>query len=91
MTHHLSYRTWPNAPQRRGTPELVSPNKYTDTLNVLPDLIVDAEHAVYATENSPEACHQASEVYQLARAVLKHDGRADLVPLVCDRAMRYAE
>jgi transcriptional regulator with XRE-family HTH domain len=70
---------------------LVSPNKYTDTLSVLPNLIVDAEHAVHAYDRSPEACRQASEVYQLARAVLKHGGRADLVPLVCDRAMRYAE
>jgi transcriptional regulator with XRE-family HTH domain len=70
---------------------LVSPNKYTDTLSVLPDLIVDAKHAVHAYGRSPEACRQASEVYQLARAVLKHGGRADLVPLVCDRAMRYAE
>ncbi|MCA1607704.1 MAG: helix-turn-helix domain-containing protein, partial [Acidobacteria bacterium] len=70
---------------------ITSPNKYTDTLHVLPDLIVDAENSVNAYERSPEACRQASEVYQLARAVLKHAGRIDLVPFVCDRAMRYAE
>lgn len=70
---------------------ITSPNKYTDTLRVLPDLIVDAENAVNAYEHSPEACRQASEVYQLARAVLKHAGRIDLVPFVCDRAMHYAE
>ena len=70
---------------------LVSPNKYTDTLSVLPSLIVDAESAVNAYERSAGVCRQASEVYQLARAVLKHAGRIDLVPFVCDRAMRYAE
>jgi len=70
---------------------IISPNKYTDTLSLLPDLIIDAEHALTAYERSPEACRQASEVYQLARAVLKHAGRIDLVPFVCDRAMHYAE
>ncbi len=70
---------------------ITSPNKYTDTLRVLPDLIVDAENSVNTYERSPEACRQASEVYQLARAVLKHAGRIDLVPFVCDRAMHYAE
>lgn len=70
---------------------IISPNKYTDTLSVLPDLIVDAERAVNAYDRSPESCRQASEVYQLARAVLKHAGRIDLVPFVCERAMRYAE
>ncbi|MGH3899855.1 MAG: hypothetical protein ACRDTA_16740 [Pseudonocardiaceae bacterium] len=69
----------------------VSPNKYTDTLSVLPELIVDVERAVNAYERSPEACRQASEVYQLTRAVLKHAGRIDLVPFVCDRVMHYAE
>jgi transcriptional regulator with XRE-family HTH domain len=70
---------------------IISPNKYTDTLSLLPDLIIDAEHALSAYERSPEACRQASEIYQLARAVLKHAGRIDLVPFVCDRAMHYAE
>jgi hypothetical protein len=70
---------------------ITSPNKYTDTLSVLPDLIIDAENSLTAYERSPEACRQASEVYQLARAVLKHAGRIDLVPFVCDRAMRYVE
>ncbi|MGH3924423.1 MAG: helix-turn-helix domain-containing protein, partial [Pseudonocardiaceae bacterium] len=54
---------------------IVSPSRYTDTLRLLPGLIVDAERAVNAYERSPEACRQASEVYQLARAVLKHAGR----------------
>ena len=68
-----------------------SQNKYTDVLSVLPDLIVDAELAVNASGRSPEACRVASEVYQLSRPLLKILGRADLGPLVCDRAMRYAE
>lgn len=70
---------------------IISPNKYTDTLSLLPDLLIDAEYALTAYERSPETCRQASEVYQLARAVLKHAGRIDLVPFVCDRAMHYAE
>jgi len=70
---------------------LTSPNKYTDTLSVLPDLIVDAETAVSAYERSLESCRIAADAYMLARAVLKHAGRIDLVPLVCDRVMRYAE
>ncbi|MGH4019499.1 MAG: helix-turn-helix domain-containing protein [Pseudonocardiaceae bacterium] len=68
-----------------------SQNKYTDVLNVLPGLIVDAEHAVNAYGRSPEACRLASEVYQLSRPLLKILGRADLGPLVCERVMRYAE
>jgi transcriptional regulator with XRE-family HTH domain len=68
-----------------------STTKFSDVLGVLPDLIVDAELAVQATNRSREACRQASEVYQLARPVLKHSGRADLGPLVSDRIMRYAE
>ncbi|MBV9139470.1 MAG: helix-turn-helix domain-containing protein [Pseudonocardiales bacterium] len=42
---------------------LISPHKYTDALNVLPDLIMDAERAVHSYERSLEACRQASEVY----------------------------
>jgi transcriptional regulator with XRE-family HTH domain len=68
-----------------------SPTKYTDVLTVLPDLIVDAERAVHAYDRTRDACRQASEVYQLARPVLKHVGRVDLGNLVSDRAMRYAE
>jgi transcriptional regulator with XRE-family HTH domain len=68
-----------------------SPTKYTDVLAVLPELIIDVEQAVHAYERSPEACRWASEVYQLARPVLKHLGRVDLGGLVSDRAMRYAE
>lgn len=69
----------------------MSPSKYSEVLDALPRLIVDAEHAVRAYERSREACRQASEVYQLARPILKHAGRADLGSLVSDRAMRYAE
>jgi transcriptional regulator with XRE-family HTH domain len=68
-----------------------SPTKYTDVLAVLPQLIIDVERAIHAYGRSPEACQQASEVYQLARPVLKHLGRVDLGGLVSDRAMRYAE
>lgn len=70
---------------------LTSQNKYTDVLSVLPDLIIDAEHAVHAYGRSPEACRLAAEVYQLARPLLRVLGRADLGPLVSDRVMRYAE
>jgi hypothetical protein len=52
---------------------------------------VDAEQAVHHSDRSADACRQASEVYQIARPVLKHAGRADLGTLVSDRAMRYAE
>src|SRR5215471_1871950 len=68
-----------------------SATKFSDVLDALPDLIVDAEHAVHHIEGSSEACRLASEVNQLSRPVLKHAGRADLGPLVSDRAMRYAE
>lgn len=68
-----------------------SPTKFSDVLDVLPELIVDAELAVHHSERSTDACRQASEVYQIARPVLKHAGRADLGTLVTDRAMRYAE
>ena len=68
-----------------------SPTKYTDVLAVLPELITDVERAVHACGRSAESCRQASEVYQLARPVLKHLARVDLGGLVSDRAMRYAE
>ncbi|MDQ3153394.1 MAG: helix-turn-helix domain-containing protein [Actinomycetota bacterium] len=68
-----------------------SPHKYSDALRVLPDLIINTERAVHESGRSVEACRQASEVYQLTRAVLKYLGRTDLCGLVSDRAMRYAE
>lgn len=68
-----------------------SPNKYSDVLRLLPDLIVNSENAVHESGRSREACQQASELYQLARALLKYLGRADLGGMVSDRAMRYAE
>jgi transcriptional regulator with XRE-family HTH domain len=69
----------------------ISPNKYSDVLRVLPDLIVNSERAVHEHGRSVEACRQASELYQVARAVLKYLGRVDLGGMVADRAMRYAE
>jgi len=69
----------------------LSPNKYSDALRVLPDLIVHSERAVYECGRSVQACRQVSELYQLARQVLKHVGRVDLGGVVSDRAMRYAE
>jgi transcriptional regulator with XRE-family HTH domain len=69
----------------------LSPNKYSDVLGALPDLIIDAERLVHSSNRSRAACRLASDVYQLARPVLKHAGRADLGPLVADRIMRYAE
>ncbi|MCA1677065.1 MAG: helix-turn-helix domain-containing protein, partial [Actinobacteria bacterium] len=68
-----------------------SPNKYSDVLRVLPDLIVSSERAVHGHERSPEVCRLACEVYQLARPVLKHLGRVDLGGLLADRCMRFAE
>ncbi|MGH3719427.1 MAG: helix-turn-helix domain-containing protein [Pseudonocardiaceae bacterium] len=68
-----------------------SPSKYSDALRVLPDLIVNSERAVYEYGRSAQACRQISELYQLARQVLKHLGRVDLGGMVSDRAMRYAE
>lgn len=68
-----------------------SPNKYSDVLRVLPDLIVNSERVVHESGRSREACRQASEMYQVARAVLKYLGRVDLGGIVSDRAMRYAE
>jgi hypothetical protein len=62
-----------------------------DALRVLPDLIVHSERAVYEYGRSTQACHQVSDLYQLARQVLKHVGRVDLGSVVSDRAMRYAE
>jgi len=58
---------------------------------MLPELIVSSERAVHEHERSIDACRQASEVYQLARPVLKKLGRVDLGGMVSDRAMRYAE
>lgn len=60
-------------------------------LRVLPDLIVNSERAVYEYGRSVQACRQTSELYQLARGVLKHLGRVDLGGMVSDRAMRYTE
>lgn len=68
-----------------------SPNKYSDVLRVLPDLIVSSERAVHGHERLPDACRLACEVYQLARPVLKHLGRVDLGGLLADRTMRHAE
>ncbi len=68
-----------------------SPNRYSDVLRMLPELIVSSERAVHEHERSLDACRQASEVYQLARPVLKKLGRVDLGGMVSDRAMRYAE
>ena len=68
-----------------------SPSKYSDVLRVLPDLIVNSERAVYEYGRSVQACRQTSELYQLARGVLKHLGRVDLGGMVSDRAMRYTE
>lgn len=68
-----------------------SPSKYSDALRVLPDLIVNSERAVHEYGRSEQACRQISELYQLARQVLKHLGRVDLGGLVSDRAIRYAE
>jgi transcriptional regulator with XRE-family HTH domain len=68
-----------------------SPNKYSDVLRMLPELIVDSERAVHESGRSRKACRQASEMYHVARAVLKYLGRVDLCGMVSDRAMRYAE
>lgn len=68
-----------------------SPSKYSDALRVLPELIVNSERAVHEHGHSVQACRQVSELYQLARQVLKHLGRVDLSAVVSDRAMRYAE
>lgn len=68
-----------------------SPSRYSDVLRILPELIVHSERAVHEHERSVAACRQASEVYQLARPVLKKLGRVDLGGLVSDRAMRYTE
>jgi transcriptional regulator with XRE-family HTH domain len=68
-----------------------SPSRYSDVLRILPELIVNGERAVHEYERSVDACRQASEVYQLARPVLKKLGRVDLCGMVSDRAMRYAE
>lgn len=68
-----------------------SPSRYSDVLRILPELIVYGERAVHEHERSVDACRQASEVYQLARPVLKKLGRVDLCGMVSDRAMRYAE
>jgi transcriptional regulator with XRE-family HTH domain len=68
-----------------------SPSKYSDALQVLPDLIINSERIVHESGRSVESCRLASEVYQLTRAVLKYLGRVDLCGLVSDRAMRYAE
>ncbi len=68
-----------------------SPSKYSDALRVLPDLIVNSERAVHEYDRSVQACRQISELYRLARPVLKTVGRIDLGGMVSDRAMRYAE
>jgi transcriptional regulator with XRE-family HTH domain len=68
-----------------------SPRRYSEVLRILPELIVNSERAVHEYERSADACRQASEVYQLARPVLKKLGRVDLCGMVSDRAMRYAE
>lgn len=68
-----------------------SPNRYTDVLSVLPDLIIDVERVVAASGRSGAACRLACEVYWLSRVLLKRSERVDLGPLAGDRAMRYAE
>jgi transcriptional regulator with XRE-family HTH domain len=68
-----------------------SPSKYSDALRVLPDLILNSERAVHEYDRSVQACRQISELYRLARPVLKTVGRVDLGGIVSDRAMRYAE
>jgi transcriptional regulator with XRE-family HTH domain len=58
-----------------------SSSKYSDVLRVLPDLIVNSERAVYEYGRSRQACRQISELYRLARPVLKTVGRVDLCGL----------
>ena len=69
----------------------MSPDKFSDTLAVLPGLITDAEYAVRAYGRSVVACRLSAEVHRLALPVCKHAGRTHLSSLLADRAMRYAE
>lgn len=68
-----------------------SPNKYSEALRVLPELITKSERLAHETDRTIPACRLACEVYMLTRAVLKYLGRTDLCSTVADRAMRYAE
>jgi transcriptional regulator with XRE-family HTH domain len=74
-----------------------SPTRYTTTGYVLPDLILDVEHATRLFDGwdemakRREAFQVAADLYFLLRTFCKRVGRLDLSLLVADRAARAAE
>jgi transcriptional regulator with XRE-family HTH domain len=74
-----------------------SPTRYTTTGHVLPELILDVEHATRLfdggdeMEERREAHRLAADLYFLMRTFCKRVGRLDLSLLVADRAVRAAE
>ncbi|MFI0418985.1 helix-turn-helix domain-containing protein [Spongiactinospora sp. 9N601] len=66
-----------------------SPHRYTDTLRVLPDLIVDTERLV--RDGDRAAFRVAADAYDLTRGLFYQLSRVDLAYLAADRGVRYAE
>jgi transcriptional regulator with XRE-family HTH domain len=74
-----------------------SKERFTEAARILPDLIVDVEHAVrdHRRGNDPrgrrEVLRVAADLYGLLRSYCRRAGRLDLALMVADRAIRAAE
>jgi transcriptional regulator with XRE-family HTH domain len=73
-----------------------SPTRFSDAVDVLPDLIADTEHAVRARRTGDadprrETLRVSADLYFLLRSYLRRAGRTDLSMMAADRAMRAAE
>ena len=74
-----------------------SPNRYTEGAAVIPDLIVDVQHAARSfraageTAERREAARLSTDMYFLLRTFAKRIGRTDLSLLAADRGIAAAQ
>lgn len=72
-----------------------APHRFTEVSAVLPDLVVDVQHAARVLRSDPaqrrDAARLAADLYFLLRTFTKRIGRPDLALLVADRAMTAAQ
>jgi len=72
-----------------------APYRFTELSAVLPDLVVDVQHAARAVRGDPaqarDAARLSADLYFLLRTFTKRIGRPDLALLVADRAMVAAQ
>lgn len=74
-----------------------SGRRFSEAVEVLPELITDTECAVRAHRNDPDAAGRrevlrcAADLYGLLRSYCRRTGRLDLSLMVADRGLRAAE